>query len=93
LIRIINFLFVAGFIREKQLVSLLILFTRLLSHADAGNVEKSILLFGLFDKKCISQYDLYCQPDIWPEVLATLSGFFIGQTRVPALPVAVICLL
>jgi len=76
LIRIINFLFVAGFIREKQWVSLLILFTRLLSHADAGNVEKSILLFGLFSKKCISQYDLYGQPDIWPEVLVTLSGFF-----------------
>jgi hypothetical protein len=44
----------------------------------------------VYSKKCISQYDLYGQPDIWPEVLVTLSGFFIGQTRVPASPVAVI---
>lgn len=47
----------AGFIREKQLVILLILFTRVPSHTGAGNVEKSILLFGLFSKNVFSQYD------------------------------------
>ena len=71
----------AGSIREKQLVILLILFTRVPSHTGAGNVEKSILLFGLFSKNVLVNMILNCQPDTWPEVLATLSGFFMGQTR------------